>query len=147
METHWILQEAVKWNRGNNVSLNAQGDEESRLCLSLFLPLTSYKPGGSHLASLCLDCPVYTMDTTIVPTIWSCCRLLTGNVICLSPFSGVLAEYLVVPSLCGPPKKPPGRPSHQNAKARFIVCIVQFSRDLIKATGIAAAARGDTLPI
>lgn len=40
------------------------------------------------------------------------------------------------------PKRPPGRPTHRNAKARFIVGTVQASRDLVKATGVAAASGG-----
>lgn len=45
----------------------------------------------------------------------------------------------------GDPKRPLGRPTHQNAKPRFILCTIQTSRDLVKATGV-AVARGGTLP-
>ena len=57
-------------------------------------------------------------------------------------------QYTVNILLCpvrGDPKRPPGRMTHQNAKARFIVCTIQAGRDLVKATG-AAAARGGPLP-
>ena len=44
--------------------------------------------------------------------------------------------------VCEDPKRPPERLTHQNTKARFIVCTMQASRGLIST----AVARGGTLP-
>ena len=54
---------------------------------------------------------------------------------------GIILVHSLLYPVRGDLKGPPGRPTHLNAKARFIVCTIQAGRHLIS-----AAARGGTPP-